>query len=63
MLFDTFKPTFSQTFFPFSNFICIGKELFSIKMKEIVKKLKIKVSGRVRVGVVRVYCLNKVASI
>ncbi len=41
-------------FSPFSNLILHQKgHLFSIKMKEIIKKLKIRVSGRVRVGVGR----------
>ncbi len=39
------NPPFRELFSPFSNLI---RHLFSIKMKEIIKKLKIKVSGRCR---------------
>ncbi len=55
MLFDAINrgsnPPFAELFFSlFKSHIASERHLFSIKMKEIIKKLKIKVSGRVRVG-------------
>ncbi len=56
MLFDAIDPSsslpFAELFFSLFKFhIASERHLFSIKMKEIIKKLKIRVSGRVRVGV------------
>ncbi len=58
MLFDAIDPSssppFAKLFFSlFKSHIASERHLFSIKMKEIIKKLKIIVSGRVRVGVGR----------
>ncbi len=39
------------------------RHLFTIKMKEIIKKLKIKVSVKVRLGVGRACCPNKAVSV
>ncbi len=47
VLFDTID---SGSSLPFAEHIASERHLFSIKMKEIIKKLKIKVTGRVRVG-------------
>ncbi len=57
-LFDAIDPSSSpplaKLFLPlFKSHMASEMHLFSIKMKEIFKKLKMRVSGRVRVGVWR----------
>ncbi len=45
------RPPFAELFFSlFKSHIASERHLFSIKMKEIIKKLKIRVSGRCREG-------------
>ncbi len=47
------SPRFAELFFSlFKSHIASERHLFSIKMKEVIKKLKIRVSGRVREGVI-----------
>ncbi len=48
------RPSFAELFFSlFKSHIASERHLFSIKMKEIIKKLKIKYRVGVRVGVGR----------